>query len=67
MNQHAKLSGQFFAKLFRDISVTEGNRHAYAKKGSNLQLSAKHPGFQLKHNFSQFPFSLRQIFLILYC
>lgn len=32
MNQHAKLSGQFFAKLFRDISVTEGNRPAYAKK-----------------------------------
>ena len=31
MNQRAKLSGQFFAKLFRDISVTEGNRPAYAK------------------------------------
>jgi hypothetical protein len=25
-------AGQFLAKLFRDISVTEGNRPAYAKK-----------------------------------
>ena len=36
INQRAKLSGQFFAKLFRDSSVTEGNRPAYAKKPDQI-------------------------------
>lgn len=59
-----KSTYEFAARLLSTISIISCIRK---KNGSNLQLSAKHPGFQLKHNFSQFPFSLRQIFLILYC
>ena len=45
INQHAKLSAKFTAKLFWVISIIAFNCRAYAKKPDDLQLIANHPVF----------------------
>ena len=51
INQRAKLSVKFTAKLFLVIFIMEGDRPAYKKTGSDLQLIANHPVFQFEASF----------------
>jgi len=48
LNQRAKLSVKFAAKIFWVISIMEGNCRAYAKKPDDLQLIANHPVFKFE-------------------
>ncbi|RGK48513.1 hypothetical protein DXD09_01985 [Ligilactobacillus ruminis] len=48
LNQQAKLSIKFTARLFWDISIMESDCPAYAKNRINLQLIANHPVSQFK-------------------
>ena len=48
INQRAKISFKFAVKLFWVISIMEGDRPAYKKNGSDLQLIANHPVFKFE-------------------
>ena len=48
-------------RLFLLISITEGDCHAYAKTGLDLQLIATQPGFQFETSFFS---SFKKIFSI---
>ena len=48
INQRAKLSVKFTTKLFLVIFIMEGDRPAYKKTGSDLQLIANHPVFKFE-------------------
>ena len=48
INQRAKLSVKFTAKLFLVIFIMEGDRPAYKKTGSDLQSIANHPVFKFE-------------------
>ena len=48
LNQCVKLSVKFTAKLFLVIFIMEGDRPAYKKTGTNLQLIANHPVFKFE-------------------
>ncbi|KLA45348.1 hypothetical protein LRP_1602 [Ligilactobacillus ruminis] len=52
INQRAKLSVKFTAKLFWVISITEGNRPVCEKNGLYLQsIANNNPVFQLETKF----------------
>ena len=67
INQRAKLPFKFTAKLFLVIFIMEGDRHAYKKTGSDLQLIANHPVFKFEASFFQSLFVLLLLDRIIPC
>ena len=67
INQRAKLPFKFTAKLFLVIFIMEGDRPAYKKTGSDLQLIANHPVFQFEASFFQILFVLLLLDRIILC
>ncbi|AEN77593.1 hypothetical protein FC25_GL000281 [Ligilactobacillus ruminis DSM 20403 = NBRC 102161] len=47
INQHAKLSVKFIAKLFWVISIMEGDCHAYTKNRIRFAINCKSSGFSI--------------------
>ena len=67
INQRAKLPFKFTAKLFLVIFIMEGDRPAYKKTGSDLQLIANHPVFKFEASFFQSLFVLLLLDRIILC